>query len=50
MGDGRNEGAVLLGEDGVLGLVAGDEEVGEGFADGIGDIGRAKSFPPDRPE
>ena len=44
MCDGRNKGAVLLGEDGVFGLVAGDEEVGKGFADGIGDIGEREAF------
>ena len=44
MCDGRNEGAVLLGEDGVFGLVTGDEEVGKRFANGIGDIGKRKAF------
>ena len=34
----------MLGEDGVLGLVAGDEEVGEGAADGVGDVGEGEDF------
>ena len=44
IGDGGDEGAVLLGEDVVLGLVAGDEEVGEGAADGVGDVGEGEDF------
>ncbi len=38
VGDKGNELAVDLGEDGFLVLAAGDEEVGEGVSDGVGDV------------
>ena len=38
LGDAADKGAVFFGKDGVLGLVAGDEEVGEGAANGFGDV------------
>ena len=44
VGNGGNERAVLLGEDVVLGSLAGDEEVGEGFANGVGDVREGELF------
>ena len=44
VGDGGDEGAVFVVEDGVVVALAGDEEVGEGFANGVGDVGEGELF------
>ena len=42
--DGGDEAAVLVVEDGVVVALASDEEVGEGFANGVGDVGEGEVF------
>ena len=44
LGDVGDEGAVLVVEDAFVALFAGDEKVGEGFANGVGDVGEGELF------
>ena len=44
MRNGRDEGAVLLRENTVLRLFAGDEKVGERLANGVGDVSEREVF------